>query len=119
MTMTNLSQGFASVKVGINAIENNVAFCNDRRGRQYKVGANYMVGSGALPQVGEEWLIDRTLGYWTFSSRLSANPPTATESIPSILQALAQTGLVQTQQGTTSASGASVSAGYLFNSVTG
>lgn len=112
------SQGFQSTNVAITSIVGNQAFCVDNFGKHYQLRTTDIVGSGSLPQAGEFWTIDRTLGRgYTFQCRTSANPPIANTSTTSLLAALVATGLIQEQLGVTGAVGESISAGYCFNSV--
>jgi hypothetical protein len=51
------------------------------------------VGSGAYPQVGETWIIDQSLGAWTFLSRLAAILPQASD-VFSLAAGLEQLGII-------------------------
>jgi hypothetical protein len=41
----------------------------DTFARIRQIGVSTMIGSGAYPQAGETWIIDQSLGTWTFLSR--------------------------------------------------
>lgn len=46
-----------------------IATTIDSFGKYRQIGVSTMVGSGAYPQVGEQWIVDQSLGAWTFLSR--------------------------------------------------
>jgi hypothetical protein len=76
MTNINGSVGFSFVKVQIDSIVANQAYCHDNTSRPYTVNVLNSIGGGSLPHPGEHWTIDKTLGYWTFQCRIKAIPPT-------------------------------------------
>ena len=57
------------------------------------ISVNNMLGSGALPQTGELWMVNKINGAWTFSSRVEAQLPTV--SAPTdLIASLAQLGII-------------------------
>jgi hypothetical protein len=51
-----------------------ITMCRDSTGFLYQVLAESAVGT-SIPQPGEIWLINRTLGLWTFMARISLPSP--------------------------------------------
>jgi hypothetical protein len=45
----------------------NLAICADRGGTEVRVPLYWLPGKGALPQVGENWLLTQEMGRWAFS----------------------------------------------------
>jgi hypothetical protein len=58
-----------------------------------QIPVSMTVGSGAYPQVGETWVIDQSLGSWTFVSRQVPVIPEATD-LASLAAGLDQLGIV-------------------------
>jgi hypothetical protein len=110
----NSSQGFPQIKVIVQSISGNDAFCMDRLNRSYQINLTNTT-SGIRPQLGETWYVNRAAGgYYTFQMRISAVLPVVQGADPTT-QALVLLGLAQQATGVMSASGSSVSQGYCFN----
>jgi hypothetical protein len=78
-----------------------VAHCVDQFGKPISLPVAVRRGKGALPAVGERWIIDRSLSNrWTFAAVQSARPPTITGerdangALGALLTALVDAGLV-------------------------
>lgn len=54
---------------GLVEVENHI-------GKMRRIPLNVQRAKGGLPEVGEKWAIDKTLGYWTFAAVLSPVTPT-------------------------------------------
>lgn len=99
MAETN-SIGFSSMAVFIESIQDGSALCFTEFQRPIRLNVNIRRGGGPLPREGERWLIDRTLGNWTFASLLNPNPPVITgahsdgTAFKNLLEALVEMGLV-------------------------
>lgn len=53
----------------------------DAKGHIYPlISRNAMLGSGAYPQPGEDWMLQRVNGDWTFTARVIAKPPVVSTS---------------------------------------
>ena len=80
-----------------------VAITMDDFRRQRKIGVSTINGSGVYPQVGEVWVIDRSLGTWTFATKLDASTPAVTGSrasgaaLASLLKVLSDLGIIEDQ----------------------
>jgi hypothetical protein len=70
-----------------------IAQTTDTFGKLRQIGVSTMVGSGAYPQVGETWVIDKSLGTWTFLSRVAPIIPHVTD-VFSLALALQQLGIL-------------------------
>ena len=98
--------GFPILKVAITGIDTSqvgppntdpkgIALTVDSFGYKRKIGVSTILGSGAYPQTGEEWVIDRTsLGDWAFIARIVPVIPEA-HDLPSLLAALDQLGIIK------------------------
>lgn len=72
------SRGFAHKTVIITGITDDGRItCKDNFGKEVMVNASVQRAKGFPPEVGERWMIDRTLGGWTLAACLSvpATPP--------------------------------------------
>lgn len=86
--------GIDTSKIGqYNADPLGIALTVDRFAVQRQIGVSTYVGSGACPQVGEDWTVDQTRGAWTFVSRLTQVVPQAS-NLKELIMALQQLGLV-------------------------
>ena len=88
--MARLGADFKRVK--IESIHGNVAAVRDRLGTVQNLRCDYRRGGGPFPRVGEEWIIDQTLGTWTFAALVVGDPPEITGSndgIPALVNLLA------------------------------
>lgn len=98
------STGFGQFRATVMSIDsNNMAQCQDQYRRLLPLVSIYnIVGSGALPQVGEDWFISRDNGNYTFKTRIIPKPPVITGSrstqtaavLESLLQALQSLGFI-------------------------
>jgi hypothetical protein len=70
-----------------------IAQTTDTFGKLRQIGVSTMVGSGAYPQVGETWVIDQSLGSWTFLSRVAPLIPYVTD-VFSLALAMQQLGIL-------------------------
>jgi hypothetical protein len=52
----------------------NLAICADRQGTEVRVPLYYQRAKGALPEVGESWLVSQDTGRWMFSLFLGSSP---------------------------------------------
>ena len=92
--------GFPYKQVRIQSIHANTAATVDQFGMHINVSTLYRRGAGPYPRVGETWIIDRSLGFWTFASLVVGKPPVITGStggVPGLevlLDALDDAGLV-------------------------
>lgn len=66
----------------------------DTFGKHRQIGVSAVVGSGTYPQVGETWVVDQSLGSWTFLSKQVAITPNVVDFM-TLAQALDQLGLVE------------------------
>lgn len=86
------SQGFSLAQVQIQSVDSSgMATVTDRYQRYYPPISVYnMTGSGALPQAGDMWMIDRSNGGWTFKTRVSTNltPVTTFNQVVDVLDQL-------------------------------
>ncbi len=76
------SIGFSQFRATVMSVdENNMAQCQDQWGRLLPLISIYnILGSGALPQPEEDWMISRDNGNYTFRSRAFPKPPVITGS---------------------------------------
>jgi hypothetical protein len=82
------SVGFNQIQVTVQSITNGLAMVSDKYGRIYPpISVQNMVGSGAFPQVGEDWMVSRVNGNWTFQSKAISIPPTM-DTVGDIVPAL-------------------------------
>lgn len=69
-------------------------------GKQRRIKIGFLRAKGALPRVGERWVIDKSMGYWTFAAVIEADPPVITgdrsdgTALANLLTALADMGLI-------------------------
>jgi hypothetical protein len=68
----------------------------DTFGHLRQIGMSMVVGSGAIPQVGETWIINQALGSWTFLSRQVPDTPIV-YSFYSLAEGLEDLGLIDYQ----------------------
>lgn len=81
-------------KVGqANTDPRGIATTLDNFGKYRQIGVSTVVGSGAYPQVGELWVVDKSLGSWTFCSRQQPVLPVVSDSY-TLAQGLQQVGFV-------------------------
>jgi len=86
--------------VHVESIDGVNALVKDTRGRSHTISANVRRGNGPLPRVGEVWLIDRTLGQWTFAAVLTSVPPVisgdtwGSPAVNALLTSLASSGAI-------------------------
>jgi hypothetical protein len=75
-----------------------IATTIDSFGKYRQIGVSTVVGSGAYPQVGEQWIVDQSLGTWTFLSRQAPLLPVASDAY-SLGQGLQQLGILKVNPG--------------------
>lgn len=75
-----LAEGFPYRQVTVESISSTTAQVVDRYGAHIGLSTLYRRGGGPFPRVGEVWIIDRALGFWTFSALVTKAPPVITES---------------------------------------
>jgi hypothetical protein len=81
-------------KVGqANTDPRGIATTIDNFGKYRQIGVSTVVGSGAYPQVGELWVVDKSLGTWTFCSRQQPVLPVVSDAY-TMGQGLAQLGIL-------------------------
>lgn len=101
------SMGFPWKTVKVQEVTEGTALVEDQFGKTFEVSAFIRRGKGLLPRAGEEWIIDRTLGAWTFAAVVQESRPIVTGStdglpaLASLIEALEELGLIEDQ--TTSA----------------
>lgn len=61
---------------------------------QRKIGVSTRHGSGVYPKEGETWIVDRSMGTWTFVMRLEPKKPLVTDFV-SLLVVLADLGFIE------------------------
>ena len=98
------SVGFTQFRVTIVSIDSQQrAQCQDQYRRLLPLISIYnMAASGALPQVGEDWMLSRDGGSYTFHTRVIPKPPVITGSrsgattavLEQVLQALQSLGFI-------------------------
>jgi hypothetical protein len=71
-----------------------IATTIDNFGKYRQIGVSTVVGSGAYPQVGELWVVDKSLGTWTFCSRQQPLLPVASDAY-TLGQGLQQLGILK------------------------
>ncbi len=93
--------GFESLAVYVESVgEDGYAVCKSEFGKFYKINSHIRRGGGPQPRNGERWVIDRTLGFWTFAALLNPNPPTVTGSrsdgtaLESLLSVMVELGFI-------------------------
>lgn len=64
------AMGSPWLSVQIDDITGNIASVTDQFGKQRSVRTDYQRAKGIRPRVGEKWVIDRSLGFWTFACTL-------------------------------------------------
>ena len=91
--------GFDYMVVKVDDITSNVASVLDDYGKRHDIRTDIRRGNGPYPRVGEIWLVDRTLGAWTFAASLATLPPVidlpADGVTAQLLSALDSMGLIQ------------------------
>jgi hypothetical protein len=91
--------------------DNGLAAVIDQFGARMTLRFDYRRGKGPIPVVGEQWIIDRTLGNWTFSTVVKEKRPVVTgatdgnPAIISLLGTLSTAGLIIDQTDHTGGSG--------------
>lgn len=86
--------GIDTSKIGqFNADPLGIALTVDRFAVQRQIGVSTFVGSGAAPQVGEDWIVDKSRGTWTFVSRLTQVVPQAS-NLKELITGLQQLGFI-------------------------
>lgn len=86
--------------VQIEEINGDLADCIDEMGRHVTISTLFQRAKGAKPRVGEQWIIDRAFGRWSFAAIVNAQPPTVSgarddgTALASLLTALADAGLI-------------------------
>lgn len=87
-------------KVRVLSVEGGKAICLDQFGSTRTLPIGNRRGNGPKPRVGEEWAIDRTLGFWSFASVLTAKPALVSGSVAGVpalaalLEELESSGLI-------------------------
>ena len=65
--------GFAQLIVQVTEMNPPWAVVKDSYGKNRNIRADFRRGAGRLPRVDETWLLDRTLGEWTFAALYSSD----------------------------------------------
>ena len=98
------SFGFPWRRVLVQSITDNVAQVAEiSTGSLQDVRVDIRRGGGLRAQVGEEWIVDRSQGFWTFGTLVSAKPVVVTGSrdanpaVAALLTMLAAAGLIEDQ----------------------
>lgn len=74
MTGAMPSDGLSQLSCEVLSVQADVAFVRDQLGRQISVRRDIQRSHGRAAEVGERWMIDRTLGNeWTFAAIIGAN----------------------------------------------
>lgn len=94
--------GLPYMVVTVDDVTGNVAAVLDQYGKRHDVRADVRRGNGPWPRPGEVWLVDRTLGHWTFAASIVTDPPAVTGTttdpvVQSLVAALAEMGLILDQ----------------------
>jgi hypothetical protein len=78
------------VQVSVQSVDSRgMCMVVDARGHIFPlIHQDQMWGSGAYPQPGEDWMIERWNGDWTFTARKIANPTVITGSRSGALEAI-------------------------------
>lgn len=77
-----------------------VALVTDEFNRSLRIRTDYRRGKGAPPRPGEVWMIDQTMGPWTFAACIRPDPPVITGStdnnpaLVSLIAMLAEAGII-------------------------
>lgn len=103
-SMPSRSFGLEHISVRIISVDGIWCQTRDRYGALRRLRRNSMRANGALPRVGEEWLIDRSMGDWAFASIVRSNPPvispgTTEEVLGQLLDALHDAGFIVNESG--------------------
>ena len=100
-TMGYQNRGPSSMRFDIISVENGQAYGRDQHGKLSKIPLTILPAKSPYPKAGEQWLVNRESGIWTFSHILNAPPPptvTGHESDSSaytnLLEALGEVGLI-------------------------
>lgn len=93
------SIGLPYMVVTVDDVTGTVAAVLDQYGKRHDIRVDVRRGKGSIPRPGEVWLVDRTLGYWTFAASMVADPPAVTGTttdpvVKSLVAALAAAGLI-------------------------
>lgn len=72
--MTGLQSGYQVIEALVESIDGTNALVRDSFGRPRSIRADVRRGNGPAPRVGEIWLLDTSLGSWTFAACLRSNP---------------------------------------------
>jgi hypothetical protein len=106
---TRMRSGLSWLKVTVDSLGGNRALVTDQYGRPHSVRLDIRRGGGPFPREGEKWVIDRSLGFWSFAALIVADPPVVTGSndgipaLQNLLQALEDMGLIVDNTSTTPA----------------
>lgn len=96
----SVQHGVTFREVSVISIDGGKALVIDRFGTQMRLRLDLRRGSGPAPRVGETWLIDNTLGEWSFAVCRVAKPPTVTGNtggnvvMDALLDALEASGII-------------------------
>jgi hypothetical protein len=72
---TSYSRGFTLKQVKIIGIDSDgLASCDDSTGNLHAVRTDITRAKGNIPQVGENWIITKDLGAWTFGAIINYQP---------------------------------------------
>jgi hypothetical protein len=76
-----------------------MAAVKDQYGKRHEIRVDIRRGKGPLPRPGEIWIVDRTLGVWTFAACVSPSLPRidgpASGTLSALLSALDEAGLIE------------------------
>lgn len=103
MAYGNTTIGFPWKRVTVEEVVEGTALVVDEFGKRMSLPAEVRRGSGSIPQANEEWIIDQTLGGWTFAAVVRSVRPIITgttdgnPALASLIAALVDLGLVDDQ----------------------
>ena len=91
--------GFDYMVVKVDDVTNQVAAVHDDYGKRHDIRTDVRRGKGPLPRPGEVWLVDKTLGMWTFAATLAPILPRidypADGALAALLAALNDVGIIE------------------------
>lgn len=88
-TPGSASRGFAYKAVFVQSIDGNSAVVTDTLTKTFTISMRKMPAKGIPPKVGEQWLVTRQYGMWTFALCLSAPTSIQESDIDGLVEDLA------------------------------
>lgn len=82
---------FPHLEVTVDSVDGKWAMVTNQFRQRMKIQADVRRGNGPPPRVAERWIIDRTLGPWTFAACILRRPPVVTgttDAIPALVNLL-------------------------------